>query len=43
MDAELMFMVCCWGIVAVGLFLRWVIENICEAEYEKGWRIHDTG
>ncbi|EFL3935190.1 hypothetical protein ACR15_002185 [Escherichia coli] len=27
MDAEMMFMACCWGIVAVGLFLRWVIEK----------------
>ncbi|GDP58311.1 hypothetical protein BvCmsNSP035_02883 [Escherichia coli] len=27
MGAEMMFMACCWGIVAVGLFLRWVIEK----------------
>ncbi len=26
-EAEFYFMVCCWGIVAVGLFLRWVIEK----------------
>ncbi|EFI5607717.1 hypothetical protein GWZ90_17045 [Escherichia coli] len=27
MDAEMIFMACCCGIVAVGLFLRWVIEK----------------
>lgn len=27
MDAEMIFMACCCWIVAVGLFLRWVIEK----------------